>query len=79
MFGRKKKKLRAIYDELLLETIDRAAADWENAKQTQQAVREVDDELIAQTELAGAKYEFLYLEARRRKVRGHVQASIIER
>ncbi|KRL02876.1 hypothetical protein FC81_GL000366 [Liquorilactobacillus capillatus DSM 19910] len=62
----------------MLETIDSAAADWESAKQTQQAVREVDDELVAQTELAGAKYAFLYLEARRRKVKGHIQASIIE-
>ncbi|WP_057735858.1 YaaL family protein [Liquorilactobacillus uvarum] len=78
MFGRNKKKLRAVFDDLLLETIDYAAADWESAKQTQQAVREADSELIAQTELAGAKYEFLYLEARRRKVKGHVQASIID-
>lgn len=78
MFGKKKQKLRKEYDEHLLDTIDLAAAQWEHAKQTQRAVREEDSELIAQTMLEGAKYAFLYLEARRRKVHGHVQSSIIE-
>ncbi|MDN2452708.1 YaaL family protein [Lactobacillus sp. UCMA15818] len=78
MFGKKQQRLRKEYDERLLNTIDLAAAQWEQAKQTQRAVREEDSELIAQTMLEGAKYAFLYMEARRRKVRGHVQSSIIE-
>ncbi|KRM90450.1 YaaL family protein [Liquorilactobacillus cacaonum] len=78
MFGKKKQKLRNKYDALLLDAIDLAAAQWEHAKQTQRSVREEDSELIAQTKLEGAKYAFLYAEARRRKVRGRVQSSIIE-
>ncbi|KRM00232.1 YaaL family protein [Liquorilactobacillus satsumensis] len=78
MFGKKKKRLKVIFDEKLLSAIDIAAAEWEHAKQTQVAVREEDNELSAQTKLAEAKYTFLYMEARRRRVRGHLQSSIIE-
>ncbi|KRL04865.1 YaaL family protein [Liquorilactobacillus oeni] len=78
MFGKKKKNLKEVFDEKLLNAVDLAASEWEQAKQTQAAVREEDSELNAQTNLAEAKYTLLYMEARKRKVKGHLQSSIIE-
>ncbi|KRM18313.1 hypothetical protein FC40_GL000993 [Ligilactobacillus hayakitensis DSM 18933 = JCM 14209] len=78
MFGLKRKKLRNEYDDELLYSIDLAKKDWDSAKQTEQAVFEVDEELVAETQLAKAKYQFLYREAKLRNVRGHIQASVID-
>ncbi|WP_178195814.1 YaaL family protein [Ligilactobacillus sp. Marseille-Q7487] len=78
MFGRNKQKLRLKYDELLLEDIMQATDIWNHAKQTQAAVYELDDELLAQTKLAQAKYQFLYKEARIRRVKGKIQKSVID-
>ncbi|MCI1633308.1 MAG: YaaL family protein [Liquorilactobacillus nagelii] len=78
MFGRSKHNLRHEYDEYLLTAIETAADSWEKAKQTRQAMREEDDELSSEVDLAGAKYTFLYLEARRRKVKAHFRPSMVE-
>ncbi|KRM06598.1 MAG: YaaL family protein [Liquorilactobacillus ghanensis] len=78
MFGHAKHNLRHEYDEYLLAAIEEAADNWEKAKQTRQAMREEDDELSAEVDLAGAKYTFLYLEARRRHVKAHFRPSMIE-
>ncbi|KRN88479.1 YaaL family protein [Ligilactobacillus ceti] len=78
-FNKKKHKLRKKYDEQLLKDIDQAKVQWDNAKKTEMNVYEIDDELIAETQLAKAKYHFLYLEAKKRKLRGRMQSSIISR
>ena len=75
MFKRNKQKLRRSFNELLLEDIDQAKLDWDQARQTAAAVYDVDDELLAEVSLARAKYEFLYREAKYRQVKGHIQAS----
>lgn len=76
MFGRNKQKLRHTFDELLLKDIDQAKLSWDQSRQTAAAVYDVDDELLAEVSLAKAKYEFLYREAKYRKVKGHIQASM---
>lgn len=77
MFKRNKQKLRRSFNELLLEDIDQAKLDCDQARQTAAAVYDVDDELLAEVSLARAKYEFLYREAKYRQVKGHIQASVI--
>ena len=49
---------------------------WDHARQTEEAVYDSDDELTAETKLARAKYEFLYREAKLRKVHGRMQSSV---
>ena len=80
MFHKNKQKLRKKYDELLLNDIENANALWNQAKQTQAAVYdfyELNDELLAQTKLAQAKYQLLYKEARIRQVKGKLQTNVI--
>lgn len=79
MFGRKKHLLRKAYDGFLLNDIDEAKQNWDHASQTEKAVYDSDNELTAETQLARAKYEFLYREAKRRKVHGHTQSSVFGR
>lgn len=79
MFGfRKKNNLRSRFNNMLLDDIDLAKKEWDQAQQTQNAVYDADEELIAQTEMARAKYHFLFLEAKRRKIKGHIQSSVID-
>ena len=79
MFGLwKKQQLKKQYDEMLLADIDTAKRKWDNARQTQAAVYDSDEQLVAETELAKAKYYFLYLEAKRRQIKGHIQSSVID-
>ena len=78
MFSRSKHRLRHEYDDYLLDAIDTAAQNWKRAKQTLLAMREEDDELSATVDLAAAKYEFLYREARRRQVKAHFRPSMLE-
>ncbi len=67
------------FDEKLLATIERAKEEWDQAKQTEIAIADVDEEITAQTALARQKYLFLYREARLRNVRGdHIQASVFD-
>ncbi|MHC9532288.1 YaaL family protein [Dellaglioa sp. BT-FLS60] len=78
MFNKKPKlKLRKEYDAKLLDAIDRAKLTWDQAKQTEEAIYEVDAELSNETQMARARYFFLYNEARVRAVKGHMQASVI--
>lgn len=79
MFGSRKQKLRHDYDDRLLESIEIAKQDWDQAKETQAAIADVDTQIISQTALARQKYFFLYREARRRQVRGkHIQESVFD-
>ena len=76
MFVRKRHILRSTYDEFLLDAIDDAKMMWDHARQTEEAVYDSDDEWTAETNLALAKYEFLYREAKLRKVHGRMQSSV---
>lgn len=79
MFGVRKQHIRYQFDEKLLTTIERAKEEWDQAKQTEIAIADVDEEITAQTALARQKYLFLYREARLRNVRGdHIQASVFD-
>ncbi|KRK48035.1 DUF2508 family protein [Secundilactobacillus kimchicus] len=79
MFGSKKQRLRHEFDDKLLDAIERAKQEWDQAKETEIAVADVDVEMTSQTALARQKYLFLYREARRRQVRGkHIQASVFD-
>lgn len=79
MFGSKKQRLRHTYDDLLLSSIEQAKQQWDQAKETEAAVADVDVEITTQTALAREKYYFLYREARRRQVRGkHIQQSVFD-
>ncbi|CAI2637027.1 MAG: YaaL family protein [Apilactobacillus sp.] len=67
------------YDEFLLDSIDRAKYQWDHAIETEEAIFEVDGEIVAQTRLAREKYLFLYREARERKVSNNrIQSSVID-
>lgn len=79
MFGKKKNNLKKQFDEALLEDIDRVFSEWTNDKKNQETVFEADEEMAAKTKVSKAQYELLYREARRRKVKGHVQSSVISR
>lgn len=79
MFGKKNNNLKKQFDEALLEDIDRAFSEWTNDKKNQETVFEADEEMAAKTKVSKAQYELLYREARRRKVKGHVQSSVISR
>ncbi|GAX06470.1 hypothetical protein IWT25_01814 [Secundilactobacillus pentosiphilus] len=79
MFGARKQHIKQQFDEQLLTTIEHAKEEWDQAKQTEIAVADVDEEITAQTALARQKYLFLYREARLRHVRGdHIQASVFD-
>ncbi|KRN02475.1 hypothetical protein FD13_GL001928 [Levilactobacillus senmaizukei DSM 21775 = NBRC 103853] len=80
MFGRKKRqlpRLKAAYDDDLLSSIDEAKDRWDHAKQTEEAIADADNQMIANTALARQTYLFLYREARLRRVRSkHISAAV---
>ncbi|GAK48374.1 hypothetical protein LOSG293_270090 [Secundilactobacillus oryzae JCM 18671] len=79
MFGKKKQQLRKQYDTFLLDVIERAKAEWDHAQETEEAVQEVDGEIVSQTAIAKQKYLFLFREARRRGTRGtRIQATVYQ-
>ncbi len=79
MFGSRKQKIRMQFDDKLLASIDLAKQEWDQAKETEEAVSDVDEEITAQTVLARQKYLFLYREARLRQVHGqHIQSSVFD-
>lgn len=78
MFGKNKQKMRRTYDELLLEDINRAKQSWDNKRETQQSIYGIGEEIDAEVELEKAKYQLLFREARRRKIKGKLQASVIK-
>ncbi|UQS85057.1 YaaL family protein [Apilactobacillus apisilvae] len=78
-FRKNIKNVGSQYDEFLLSSIDRAKAQWDQAKETESAISEVDEEIVAQTQLSKAKYLFLYREARERNVSNNrIQSSVID-
>ncbi|TPR12542.1 MULTISPECIES: YaaL family protein [Apilactobacillus] len=78
-FRKNFKNVGAQYDEFLLDSIDRAKDKWDKAQETERAVSEIDEEIIAQTQLSKAKYLFLYREARERNVHNNrIQSSVID-
>lgn len=78
-FRRFPKNVGKQYDEFLLDSIDRAKDEWDQAAETEQAISEVDGEIVAQTRLARQKYLFLYREARERNVSNNrIQSSVID-
>ncbi|CCJ66431.1 MULTISPECIES: YaaL family protein [Leuconostoc] len=81
IFGKKKRRLRAEYDQALVFQIDKAKIDWDTAKNSEEALLDgqVNFRLIqAQTALARAKFNYLYREARRRKTVGHMQTHVLK-
>ncbi|KRM95225.1 YaaL family protein [Loigolactobacillus rennini] len=73
MFKRKqdqRSELQKIYDEKLLSAIYEAMTEWNRAKETVTSIDDADEELIALTQLARARYLFLYHEARIRGTKG---------
>jgi len=79
LFGAGKQHIRQRFDDQLLTTIERAKEEWDQAKQTEFAIADVDEEITAQTALARQKYLFLYREARLRHVKGHhIQPSVFD-
>ncbi|MHA8110716.1 YaaL family protein [Lactobacillaceae bacterium Melli_B4] len=81
MFGRKSiaQKNRDQFNQKLLDSIDNAKSEWSRAQETQNAISEVDDEILAQTQLARCKYLYLYREARFRKVHNNrIQSSVFD-
>ena len=72
MFNRVNKRIKAEYDDQLLELVYNAKASWDQAQETEQAVYEsnVTNELEMQTFLHKQKYMYLFREARRREVHG---------
>lgn len=79
MFGLKFSTLKDFYDGHLLDTINFLKNDWDQARQTQEAVSETDDRLLSQTELAKQKYMFMYRQARKRNIKNdRIQPSVWE-
>ncbi|GLB47161.1 hypothetical protein WR164_11400 [Philodulcilactobacillus myokoensis] len=80
MFGKNRNnQLKTKYDQFLLDSINAAKLNWNHASETAKAIYEVDDETIAEVELAKQKYLFLYQEARIRNVHNNqIQPSVID-
>ncbi|PWF99391.1 YaaL family protein [Levilactobacillus bambusae] len=78
MFGRNREaKLRREYDDMLIDAIDNVKMEWDQAKQTENAIADHDAQILAQTLLQRDKYLYLYREARRRHAHGdHIQSSV---
>lgn len=73
-------KVKKDYDTLLMDQIDLAKIDWDEAKYSEKAMTEsnYDGRLIqAQTAVAKQKFFYYYREARRRKMHGRIQRSVI--
>ncbi|USS87830.1 YaaL family protein [Fructilactobacillus hinvesii] len=67
------------YDEELLQSLNLLKQDWDQAQQTEAAVADVDPQVQAQTELAKQKFEFMYRQARLRKIKNdHIQSSVYD-
>ncbi|QBO35774.1 DUF2508 family protein [Periweissella cryptocerci] len=82
MFNKKKKfsGLRKEYDDMLMDQVDLAKSDWDDARASERAMTEsnYDGRMIqARTALARQKFFYFYREARRRNIRGHIQQSVI--
>lgn len=65
---KKKKKLRREYDQKLIELMDTTKKDWMIQSQLIKLSVEKSDDLESITQLAKAKYFFLFREAKVRKI-----------
>ncbi|USS90092.1 YaaL family protein [Fructilactobacillus carniphilus] len=75
----KPKNFEKEYDEELLQSLNLLKQDWDQAQQTEAAVADVDPQVKAQTELAKQKFEFMYRQARLRKIKNdHIQSSVYD-
>lgn len=70
MFGRRKPTLREAGDEALLDLIYQVKDKWRSAQKTQANVRGLDQTLEMESKIQQAKFEFLFRQARQRKVAG---------
>ncbi|WP_046176593.1 YaaL family protein [Domibacillus indicus] len=69
MFFRKKQALRSVYDEKLIQSLDRSRTEWFKRRELLRISFEQNNELEAQAKAAQAKYFFLFKEAKKRKIR----------
>lgn len=83
-FGKKKKvnkeSLKKQYDCKLLADIELAKDEWDNIRNNDDllATMSTEDYLVNE-QLAKAKFEFLFREAKKRKVKAKIQESVIVR
>ena len=70
MFGRKKPTLKQLGDQALLNLVYQVKDKWQMAQKTQDNVRGLDDQLEMESKIQQAKFEFLFRQARQRKVAG---------
>lgn len=83
-FGKKKKvnkeSLKKQYDRKLLADIELSKDEWDNIRNNDDllATMSTEDYLVNE-QLAKAKFEFLFREAKKRKVKAKIQESVIVR
>ncbi|KRL66437.1 DUF2508 family protein [Companilactobacillus versmoldensis] len=77
MFGRKKKDIKKIEDDRLLDDIRDIQARANNMQKLVDNSLEVSDETRIKLRLEMLKYQFLYLEARRRNAKARETTNII--
>ena len=77
MFGRKKHNVQKLEDDRLLDSIHVLQERINNTQRLMNNSLEVSDETHLQLRLDRAKYQFLYLEARRRKAQAKETTNII--
>ncbi|AKP66959.1 YaaL family protein [Companilactobacillus ginsenosidimutans] len=77
MFGRKKVNVQKIEDNRLLDDIREIQARANNLQKLVDNSLEVSDETRIKLRLEMLKYQFLYLEARRRKTQARETTNII--
>lgn len=72
MFGKRKPTLKEHGDQALLDLVFKVKDQWQLAQKTQKNVRGLDRTLEMESKLQQAKFEFLFRQARWRKVAGEV-------
>lgn len=79
-FKRNKYSLKEEYDRQLVEDVELAKNEWENIRTNDDllATMSMEDYLISE-QLARAKFEFLFHEAKIRQVKAKIQESVIVR
>ena len=76
----KKEQLKKKYDQKLLNDIHEAKDEWDNTRNNEGMLSNITNEnILVNEQLARAKYEFLFREAKHRKVKAKIQESVIVR
>lgn len=76
----KKEQLKKKYDQKLLNDIHEAKDEWDNTRSNEGMLSNMTNEnILVNEQLARAKYEFLFREAKHRKVKAKIQESVIVR